>query len=128
AKTDLFSYYKNMWPNIIMGIFFLFLAYKNPAYLIFTILFFITPNVMATISRKNEKLTAISKLSENDKKYLLEIGQKTWQYFKDNLTEKSNYLPPDNYQEDRKEKIVYRTSPTNIGLGLLAVVASYDLK
>ena len=128
AKTDLFSYYKNMWPNIIMGIFFLFLAYKNPAYLIFTILFFITPSVMATISRKNEKLTAISKLSENDKKYLLEIGQKTWQYFKDNLTEKSNYLPPDNYQEDRKEKIVYRTSPTNIGLGLLAVVASYDLK
>ena len=128
AKTDLFSYYKNMWPNIIMGIFFLFLASKNPAYLIFTILFFVTPSVMTTISRKNEKLTAISKLSKNDKKYLLEIGQKTWQYFKDNLTEKSNYLPPDNYQEDRKEKIVYRTSPTNIGLGLLAVVASYDLK
>ena len=128
AKTDLISYYKNMWPNIVMGVFFLLLAYKNPAYLIFAILFFITPSVTMIISKKNEKHTAVSKLNENDKKYLLEIGQKTWQYFKDNLTEKSNYLPPDNYQEDRKEKIVYRTSPTNIGLGLLAVVASYDLK
>ena len=47
--------------------------------------------------------------------------------FKDNITNKSNYLPPDNYQEDRREKLVYRTSPTNIGLGLLAVVSSYDL-
>ena len=35
---------------------------------------------------------------------------------------------PDNYQEDRKEKIVKRTSSTNLGLSLLAVISSYDLK
>ena len=28
---------------------------------------------------------------------------------------------------DRKEKIAHRTSPTNIGLGLLTVCSSYDL-
>lgn len=33
----------------------------------------------------------------------------------------------DNYQEDRDKKIVNRTSSTNIGLELLAVVSSYDL-
>ena len=62
------------------------------------------------------------------KKYLLNVGYKTWLYFKENLTEKDHFLPPDNYQEDRKPKLVMRTSSTNIGLALLAVMASYDLK
>ena len=43
------------------------------------------------------------------------------------MNEENNYLPPDNYQEDRRNKIVYRTSSTNIGLGLLAVVSAFDL-
>ena len=34
---------------------------------------------------------------------------------------------PDNYQEDRKPLIVDRTSSTNIGLSLLAVISSYDM-
>ena len=33
----------------------------------------------------------------------------------------------DNYQEDRNEKIVNRTSSTNIGLELLAVISAHDL-
>ena len=48
--------------------------------------------------------------------------------FKDSLTEENNYLPPDNYQIGRKEKFVNRTSSTNIGLAMLAVISSYDLK
>ena len=70
---------------------------------------------------------AIDYLNDSEKEYLLEVGRRTWGFFKEYITEESNYLPPDNYQEDRKERIVYRTSPTNIGLGLLAVVSSYDL-
>lgn len=34
---------------------------------------------------------------------------------------------PDNYQEDRRNIVVNRTSSTNIGLSLLAVIASYDM-
>ena len=34
---------------------------------------------------------------------------------------------PDNYQEDRREKTVNRTSSTNIGLELLAFISAYDL-
>ena len=43
------------------------------------------------------------------------------------MNKENNYLPPDNYQEDRRNKIVNRTSSTNIGLGLLAVVSGFDL-
>ena len=35
-------------------------------------------------------------------------------------------LPPDNFQEDPKPVIAHRTSPTNIGLYLLSVVAARD--
>ena len=91
------------------------------------ILWAISPSVMKIISKKQIEEMAIDYLTKEEKEYLLEVGRRTWNYFKENITEKSNYLPPDNYQEDRKEQIVYRTSPTNIGLGLLAVTASYDM-
>ena len=48
--------------------------------------------------------------------YLLETGKKIWNFFDDTMNEENNFLPPDNYQEDRKEVIAKRTSPTNIGL------------
>ena len=36
-------------------------------------------------------------------------------------------LPPDNFQEDPKPVVAHRTSPTNIGLYLLSVVAASGL-
>lgn len=44
------------------------------------------------------------------------------------LTKENNFLIPDNYQEDRREKIVPRTSSTNIGLSMLAIISAYDLQ
>ncbi len=43
------------------------------------------------------------------------------------MIQKNNYLPPDNYQENRSPRFVSRTSSTNIGLGLLSAISSYDL-
>src|SRR5262249_37156081 len=41
--------------------------------------------------------------------------------------EEDHWLPPDNFQEIPQEVLAHRTSPTNIGLLLLANVAAYDL-
>ena len=133
AKKDLFSYYKNMISNVILGVltlamlFILPLKFSNIFILLFGLLWIITPAVMWQISKEYKVTPQLEKLNDADKEYLLNLGKKTWQYFKEFINEKSNFLPPDNYQEDRKPKLVNRTSPTNIGLGLLAVVASYDL-
>ena len=127
SKTDIISYYKNMWLNPILGIAIIVVAPNKIWTIILGILWIITPIVMKYISKKEQEYYAIDILREDEKEYMLEVGKRTWEYFKENLTEKSNFLPPDNYQEDRKEKIAYRTSSTNIGLGLLAIVASYDL-
>lgn len=66
-------------------------------------------------------------LSNENKQYLLSIAKSTWAFFETYLNEKNNYLITDNYQEGRKQKTVSRTSSTNIGLSLLAVISSYDL-
>ena len=126
-KTGLISYYTNMLPNLILGIIVLILGYKNIALSLLGILWIVAPSVMNYISKKQEKIKPIEELTKEEQEYVLEIGRRTWKFFKENITKKSNFLPPDNYQEDRKEQVVYRTSPTNIGLGLLSVTASFDL-
>src|SRR5205807_129403 len=37
-----------------------------------------------------------------------------------------HWLPPDNVQENPEIRIAHRTSPTNMGLALLANLAAYD--
>ena len=133
AKKDIKSYYINMAPNIILGILgilYLFINAKNPfSVLIFVIssLWLIAPAIMCYISKEIVVNNKKELLVDKDKQYVLEVGKKTWQFFKDYLVKENNYLPPDNYQEDRKPKAIKRTSSTNIGLALLAVISSYDL-
>lgn len=133
AKKDIKSYYINMAPNIILGILgilYLFINAKNPfSVLIFVIssLWLIAPAIMYYISKEIVVNNKKELLVDKDKQYVLEVGKRTWQFFKDYLVKENNYLPPDNYQEDRKPKAIKRTSSTNIGLALLAVISSYDL-
>ena len=133
SKTDLVSYYKNMLTNTVLGIIFILTAILMPKTLAVTsltlgIIWLVSPSIMCIISKKENQKHPIETLNSKDKEYILDIGYRTWMYFKDNLTSQSNFLPPDNYQEDRKPKLVMRTSPTNIGLALLSVMSAYDLK
>jgi cyclic beta-1,2-glucan synthetase len=57
---------------------------------------------------------------------LRRIARRTWRYFDTFVTPADNWLPPDNYQEDPAAVVAHRTSPTNIGLYLLSVVAARD--
>ena len=54
------------------------------------------------------------------------IARRTWGFFEKFVTAEDNMLPPDNFQEDPAPVIAHRTSPTNIGLYLLSVVAARD--
>ena len=50
-----------------------------------------------------------------------------WRYFDRFVGPDSHWLAPDNYQEDPTPVVAMRTSPTNIGLQLLATVSAFDL-
>jgi len=58
--------------------------------------------------------------------FLRKLSRKTWGFFEAFFTQEDNWLPPDNYQENRSIKIAHRTSPTNIGLALSANLVAYD--
>ena len=129
SKNTISSYYKNMISNTIIGMLSIIysLMFENLFILILGTAWVLAPFIMWYISKKIKTKQKLEELTNEEKEYLLEIGKKTWQFFKDTINEENNYLPPDNYQEGRNPIIVSRTSSTNIGLGLLAVVASYDL-
>lgn len=84
-------------------------------------LWLIAPLCMYKISHQKQKQNI---LSENNKNYLVNLGSKTWLYIKDSLI---NYLPSDNFQQDRTIQWTKRTSPTNIGLALISAISAYDM-
>ena len=58
--------------------------------------------------------------------FLGQTARKTWHFFETFVTAQENWLPPDNFQEVPVPTIASRTSPTNIGLALLANLAARD--
>ena len=78
-------------------------------------------NISKNIEHKQEEI------GEEDKNYLRTIARRTYAYYEDFSNEENNYLAPDNYQESPFKGVAYRTSPTNIGMGLMSHVIAYDM-
>ena len=68
-------------------------------------------------------------ISTPDAAYLRTVAQKTWAYFDTFVGSEDHFLPPDNVQVSPNGELLtaHRTSPTNIGLSLLASLAAHDL-
>ena len=64
--------------------------------------------------------------SDTDARALRLIARRTWRFFEAFVTPKDHMLPPDNFQEEPEPVLAHRTSPTNLGLYLLSVVAACD--
>jgi cyclic beta-1,2-glucan synthetase len=66
------------------------------------------------------------RLTPEDLTFLGMVSRRTWRYFETFVDSGDNHLPPDNFQEDPPKGLAHRTSPTNIGMSLLANLAAYD--
>ena len=69
-----------------------------------------------------------SELKPVDRRSLRLTARKTWRYFDAFVTSADRGLPPDNFQDYPVPVVAHRTSPTNIGMSLLAVLAAHDLR
>ena len=67
-------------------------------------------------------------LSDAGRETLRCYAAASWRYFERFVTEKTNFLPPDNVQETPVFRAAQRTSPTNIGLYLASLLAAADLR
>ena len=131
-KKDVKSMYLLMLPNVVAGVILIVLSLlfkeDNIILLAFALIWILSPFVMWNISKVEEARKSVDKLNKEELEYIKKVSEDTWKYFSEYMNKQNNFLPPDNFQESRREKIVQRTSATNIGLGLLTIVAAYDLK
>ena len=67
-----------------------------------------------------------AKLTADQAIFLRRTARRTWSFFETFVGPTDHWLPPDNYQEAPTAVIAHRTSPTNMGLSLLANLAAYD--
>ena len=126
--TDsILNYYKMMSFNIIFAVTIILIC-KSLFSIIMASLWIIAPIIMYYISKEIKETNPKDKLNKEEIVYITDVAKRTFNYFYDNLNQQNNYLIPDNYQEDRKRLYVERTSSTNIGLSLMAVIAGYDLR
>ena len=65
-------------------------------------------------------------LSVAQSTFLSMLSRRTWAFFEHFVAAEDHWLPPDNYQEYLVAAIAHRTSPTNMGLSLLANLSAYD--
>ena len=91
----------------------------------FAALWFAAPIAARKISLPSN-LEKTQQLSREDTRALRKIARRTWRLFETFVTPRDNHLPPDNFQETPAPVLAHRTSPTNIGLYLLAVASARD--
>ena len=100
-------------------------AFALPVALPFVTLWLASPVVAWWLSRP--VVPRRMALSEADAIQFRRIARRTWAWFERFVTAEDRWLPPDNVQETPELRIAHRTSPTNIGLGLLSSLAAHDL-
>ncbi len=88
------------------------------------VLWFFSPLVAWRLSQ-NIPLPSV-KLDEQQILFLHRLSRKTWRFFETFVGPQDHWLPPDNFQEYPEPIVAHRTSPTNMGLSLLANLTAYD--
>ncbi|MBF6606333.1 MAG: hypothetical protein IVW53_12195 [Chloroflexi bacterium] len=91
----------------------------------FVLLWLISPLVARWISRPSPD-SAAEQLSSGDIQALRLTARRTWRFFEAFVGPEDHGLPPDNFQDDPSPVVAHRTSPTNIGMYLLATVTARD--
>lgn len=129
VRRSLADYYKVTWFEWFCTAFVaIYMAIQSPDKLLIAgpilLLWAIAPYITWSISRPITKLAKLLSKEQND--FLQKLARKTWGFFEHFVTAEHHWLPPDNYQEKPVAQVANRTSPTNIGLSLLANLSACD--
>ncbi len=129
GRTALGSFCRSMWiAPVLAGAVVVDLALARPPALAVAwpilCLWLISPIVAWWISRPLARREA--KLTADQTAFLRKHSRKTWAFFETFVGPEDHFLPPDNFQEHPAAVIAHRTSPTNMGLALLANLSAYD--
>ena len=127
---DLAGFYRNMVGSVVIAAAAaaLVVAVKPGAAWIaapFIVLWLLSPAVARWVSLPPAE-SAAEQLSPADVGSLRLTARRTWRFFEAFVGAEDHALPPDNFQDDPRPAVEHRTSPTNIGMYLLATVTARD--
>jgi cyclic beta-1,2-glucan synthetase len=130
SEHDLPALFRFMWPAVAIAIVTAaFVIARAPAALPvaapFLLAWALSPLVAYWISTRSA-FREREKLSAPEAREMRLIARRTWRFFETFVGQEDQWLPPDNFQEDPREVVAHRTSPTNIGLLLLSTVSAHD--
>jgi len=129
SSTDMEGNWKSMWfsPLLSVAVAVLLGYFQRdalPAALPVLLVWFLAPVVAWWISLPLER--ASTELSTPQTAFLEILARKTWSFFETYAGPEDNWLAPDNMQEHPTRVVAHRTSPTNIGMSLLANLTAWD--
>ena len=128
-RTSLAACYQSMWIAPLISIAAAgYLAASTPATLGMAgpilFLWMASPAIAWWISQPLTRREA--RLTPDQIVFLQTISRRTWAFFETLVGAEDHWLPPDNIQEHPVAVVAHRTSPTNMGLSLLANLSAYD--
>ena len=129
ARTSLLASYLSMWiaPAIAFGSA-VAIGGREPELIAIALPYFALWVAAPAIAWWISQPLGLEKpdLSEEQLAFLRRTARQTWHFFETFVNAEENWLPPDNFQEEPVPTVAPRTSPTNIGLALLANLAARD--
>ncbi len=128
-RSGLLASFRAMWIAPVVAVAtWAGLSLANPAALVVAwpilLLWLASPAIAWWVSRPLARHGA--KLRSSQTRFLRRLARRTWSYFEAYVGPDDHWLPPDNMQEHPAVGIAHRTSPTNMGLSLLANLTAYD--
>jgi cyclic beta-1,2-glucan synthetase len=126
---SLVASFRSMWMSPLLAfVIGVYLALSKPTALATSVpilgLWFTFPAIAWWISRPLTPRKA--RLTAGQIVFLHKLSRKSWAFFETFVGPQDHWLPPDNFQEHPVEIVGHRTSPTNMGLALLANLSAYD--
>lgn len=129
SSLDLEANWRNMWfaPALAVGTA-LLLTFAHPFALFaaapLLLLWFLSPILAWWLSLPF--VPRAPQLAEAQARFLSGLARRTWGFFETHAGPQHNWLPPAALQEHPQSSVLQHTSPTDIGLGLLASLAARD--
>ncbi len=128
-RTDLTGYCRTMWiAPVIAAVTTIYLSLSRPSAIVVAGpimgLWLFSPAIAWWLSKPLVRPSA--RLTVDQILFLRKLSRKIWAFFEVFVGPEDHWLPPDNCQEHSAPVVAHRTSPTNMGLSLLANLSAYD--
>lgn len=130
SRQDLTSFFVFMLPAellalIAVGLTLRFRPSALPVMAVPAFVWMLSPLIAYLVSKPIPAKRKL--LGAEDVQFARKLARRTWRFFEALVGAEDNWLPPDNLQEDPSLVVAHRTSPTNMGLLLLATWSARDL-